>query len=105
MPCTVQWEPSEKVLVTAKPKSPEKLVEEANMYRQDAEAAMCLLAREVASKDPSILLNLLVSHKSFRKTWKRHQKYDREQGRSYYVFDKKNKQLVFFPAETTSDKE
>lgn len=72
---------------------------------EDAEAAMCLLAREVASKDPSILLNLLVNHKSFRKTWKRHQKYDREQGRSYYVFDKKNKQLVFFPAETTSDKE
>lgn len=40
MPCAVQWEPEEKVLVTAKPKTPEKLLEEANMFRADAEAAV-----------------------------------------------------------------
>lgn len=102
MPCTVQWEPEEKVLVTAKPKTPQKLLEEANMFRADAEAVVWLITREVALKEPSILIDLLLKEKSFRKSWKRLQKLDRKQGRSYFVLDKKNKQLVSFPAEQSN---
>lgn len=103
MPCYVDYPVVETKTVSTK--ESKKKFKKFKKRGERAEEALCHLSRAVIEKDPSILIELLSTDKKFRKTWKRHQKYDREQGRSYYVFDKKNKQLVFFPAETTSDKE
>lgn len=71
-----------------------------------AEEALCHLSRAVIKKDSTILIELLLNDKKFRKTWKKHQKYDCKEGRSYWLFDEAKKELVFFPnTEEVKDKE
>lgn len=90
MPCFVDYpEPETKTI------SEEKF----NKFKkrgERAEEALCHLSRAVIEKDPSILIELLSNDKKFRKTWEKHQKYDRKEGRSYWLFDEAKKELVFF---------
>lgn len=90
MPCFVDFPEPEKVEI---PKDKWKKLKERG---ERAEEALCHLSRAVIEKDPSILIELLSNDKKFRKTWKKHQKYDCKEGRSYWLFDEAKKELVFF---------
>lgn len=90
MPCFVDFPEPEKVEI------PEDKWKKLKKRGERAEEALCHLSRAVIEKDPSILIELLSNDKKFRKTWEKHQKYDRKEGRSYWLFDEAKKELVYF---------
>lgn len=93
MPCYVDYPVVETKTVTKKESDKFKKLKKRG---ERAEEALCHLSRAVIEKDPSILIELLSNDKKFRKTWKKHQKYDCKEGRSYWLFDEAKKELVFF---------
>lgn len=102
MPCYVDFPTSEKDAPDF-PASEESIKTDSKAFKkmkkrgERAEEALCLLAREVIATQPSILTGLLSKDKKFRKTWEKHQKYDRKAGRSYYTFDVITDTLLFWP--------
>lgn len=104
MPCYVDYPVVETKTVTKK--ESEKKFKKFKKRGERAEEALCHLSRAVIEKDSTILIGLLSTDKKFRKTWKKHQKYDCKEGRSYWLFDEAKKELVFFPnSDEAADKE
>ena len=101
MPCYVDFPTSEKDAPDF-PASEESIKTDSKAFKkmkkrgERAEEALCLLAREVVATQPSILIGLLSKDEKFRKTWEKHQKYDRKAGRSYYTFDAITQTLLFW---------
>lgn len=93
MPCYVDYPIVETKTVTKKESDKFNKLKKRG---ERAEEALCHLSRAVIEKDSTILIELLSTDKKFRKTWKKHQKYDCKEGRSYWLFDEAKKELVYF---------